>query len=92
MAIWAPLFASMHVELENVTIIFKDISPKREKEQTEDSGNDENETSFRIFHRLDCLRIANRTMTMQIVNLRKLRAHSTAKRHLLILWKRELNP
>ena len=59
MAIWAPLFASMHVELENVTIIFKDISPKREKEQTEDSDDDETKHLSEFSIRLDCLRIAN---------------------------------
>ena len=37
MAIWAPLFASVHVELKDLTITFKDISPKPNKDETDDN-------------------------------------------------------
>jgi hypothetical protein len=59
MAIWAPLFSSIHVELENVTIAFKDISPKPEKERTEDHDEVKRKHLSEISVHLESLRITN---------------------------------
>ena len=59
MAIWAPLFSSIHVELKNVTIAFKDISPKPEKERTEDHDEVKRKHLSEISVHLESLRITN---------------------------------
>ena len=61
MAIWAPLFASVHVELKDLTITFKDISPKPNKDETDlliTNGHYLKHLS-EISVCLDCLRIMN---------------------------------
>ncbi len=59
MAIWAPLFASVHVELKDLTITFKDISPKPNKDETDDNHDGDTKHLSEISVCLDCLRIMN---------------------------------
>ena len=91
MAIWAPLFASVHVELKDLTITFKDISPKPNKDETDDNHDGDTKHLSEISVRLDCLRIMNPTMTILVAVLQRLRARCIIKYQVLILWKRELN-